>query len=53
MAFGILILQKTQYKTYNNEFLAIIKNFEIWWHYSKSCKCRNFVIVNYKTYVKL
>ena len=38
---------KTQYKTHNNELLAIIKVFKIWRHYLEICKHEVFILRNH------
>ena len=41
-----MILAETKYKTYNVNFLAIIKTFKTWWHYWKSCKYKIVKLIN-------
>ena len=42
-----MILAKIQYKTHNNELLAIIEAFKIWRHYLESYKYKVFVLTNH------
>ncbi len=42
-----MIYVETQYKTHNQEFLAIVEAFKTWRHYLKSCKYQVLVFTNY------
>ena len=42
-----MIPAKTWYKTYNNEFLAIVESFKIWKYYLEDCKYKIFIFTNY------
>ena len=41
-----MILAKTQLKTQNDEFLAIVKVFKTWQNYLEGCKHKVFVFTN-------
>ena len=45
-----MILGTTWYKTHNGKLLTIIKPFKIWQNYSKDCKYKVFVIINYNNF---
>lgn len=45
-----MIITETQYKTHNQEFLAIIKAFKTWYHYLEGYKYKIFVLINYKNF---
>ena len=45
-----IIPAKTWYKTYNGEFLAIVKAFKTWRHYLKSCKHEVFVLTDHNNF---
>ena len=47
-----MIPAKTWYITYNNEFLAIIKAFKIWWHYLKNCKYKFLILSKYNNFCR-
>ena len=42
-----MISAKTQYKTQNAKFLAIIKALKTYYDYLKGCKHKVFVLINY------
>lgn len=42
-----MIPTETQYKTYNQELLAIIEAFKTWRHYLQDCKYKVLVFTNY------
>ena len=42
-----IILAKTQYKTHNDELLAIVEAFKTWQNYLKGCKHKIFVFTNH------
>ena len=42
-----IILAETWYKTHNNKLLAIVKVFNTWHHYLKSCKHEVLVLTDY------
>ncbi len=42
-----MIPVKTQYKTHNQEFLAIVEVFKTWHHYLEGCKYEIFVFTNH------
>ena len=42
-----MIPVETRYKTYNNEFLAIVEAFKTWHYYLKSCKHEVFVFMDH------
>ena len=42
-----MIPAKTQYKTHNDELLAIIEVFKTWRHYLKGCKHKVFMLTNH------
>lgn len=43
--FRKIIAIKPQYKTYNQEFWAIIDNFKTWYHYLKGCNTRSLSLL--------
>ena len=43
-----MIFTETQYKTHNNELLAIIETFKTCRHYLEDCKHEFFVFTNHK-----
>ena len=45
-----IILIKTWYKTHNNNFLAIIRIFITWKHYSKAYKHEIFDFTDYNNF---
>ena len=45
--FQKMIPAKTCYKTYNGEFLAIVKAFKTWRHYLEGCKHKVLVLTDY------
>lgn len=45
-----MIFTKTKYKTHDQKFLAIIKEFKIWRHNLKSCKYEVFILINYNNF---
>ena len=42
-----MILVKTQYKSHNDELLAIVEVFKTWQHYLKGCNCKVLVLTNH------
>ena len=42
-----MIPAKTQYNTYDNKLLAIIKAFKIWQHYLEDCKYKVFILTDH------
>ena len=48
-----MISAKTQYKTHNAEFLAIVEVFKTWCHYPKGCKPKVLVLINYNNLQQL
>ena len=45
-----MILVKTQYKTHNGEFLAIIEAFKSWCHYLESCMHKVIVLIDHSNF---
>ena len=45
-----MILAKSQHKTYNGEFFAIVKAFKIWRHYLEACKYKVLVFTNHNNF---
>ena len=44
-----MILAETQYKTYNDKLLAIVKAFKTWRHYLEGRKHKIFIFTDYNT----
>ena len=42
-----IITAKTQYKTYDGEFLAIVEAFKTWRHYLEDCKYKILVFTDH------
>ena len=47
-----IIFVKTWYKTYNNEFLAIVKAFKTWQHYLKDCKYEILILTDHNNFYR-
>ena len=45
-----MILAKTQYKTHNQELLAIIEAFKTWYYYLEGYKYDTFIFTNYNNF---
>ena len=48
-----IIPAKTRYKTYNCEFLAIVKVFKIWQYYLKDYKHKVFILTDHNNFYYL
>ena len=48
-----MIFTETQYKTHNDELLAIIKAFKTWQYYLKSCKHKILIFTNHNSLYQL
>ena len=44
-----MIPAKTQYKTHNGEFLAIVEAFKTWRHYLKGCNHKFLLLTDHNT----
>lgn len=44
--FQKMIPAKTQYETYNNKLLAIVKTLKTWCHYLQNCKYEIFDLID-------
>ena len=42
-----MISAETQYKTHDNELLAIVKAFKTWRHYLEGYKCKVFILTDH------
>ena len=47
-----MILAKTRYKTYDSEFLEIVKGFQTWKHYLKDWNHKPFVFNNHNNFCR-
>lgn len=47
LLFLKMIPAKTQYKTYNGEFLAIVELFKTWYYYLEDCTHEGLIFTNY------
>ena len=45
-----MIPAKTQYKTYNSKFLAIVEVFKTWKHVQKSYKHKVIILIDYNNF---
>ena len=45
-----MILAKTWYKTYDDEFLAIIRTFKMWRYYLEDCKHKVFIFTDHNDF---
>lgn len=48
-----MILAKTRYKTHNNDHLAIVEAFKIWYYYLKDCRYKFLFLSIIIIYVNL
>ena len=47
-----MILAKTQYKTHDFKFLAIVKAFKTWRHYLEGCKHKVLIFTYYNNFCR-